>query len=83
MSLHLNQVGEEEGYFTSERYNCKGGERCVKLLEEYILRHSKAAEQVVITEYMIFDSFFGEEKWAEGFCWFHSQLKGTHKSRAN
>ena len=28
MSLPLNQVGEEEGSFTSERNNYKGGERC-------------------------------------------------------
>ena len=33
VSLTLNQVSEEEVRFTSERNNCKGGERCGDLLE--------------------------------------------------
>ena len=34
MSLPLNKVGEEEGNFTSDRNNWKGGERCGALIEE-------------------------------------------------
>ena len=49
MSLPLNQVGKEEGNFTSEINNFKGGERCGDLLEEGLLSFSKSVEQVVIT----------------------------------
>ena len=38
MSLPLNEVGEEEGNFTSEINNCKGGERCGDILEGELLR---------------------------------------------
>ena len=54
MSLILNQVSEEEVKFTSERNNCKGGERCGCLLDEDILNHTKASEQVVVTAYLLF-----------------------------
>ena len=48
MSLLLNKVGEEEGNFTSEVNNYKGGEICGDLLEEEILCCIKASEQVII-----------------------------------
>ena len=83
MSLPLNQVGEEKGNFTSERNNCKVGGICVNLLEDDILGHSKDAEQVFITEYLLVASVFGEENWAERCCWFHSQRKVTRNSLAN
>ena len=83
ISLPLNQVGEEEGNFTSERNNCKVGGICVNLLEDDILGHSKDAEQVFITEYLLVASVFGEENWAERYCWVHIQLKVTHKSLTN
>ena len=53
MSLPLNQVGEEEGDFTSDINHCKGGERCDDLLEEGILLQNKASEQVVIKAYLL------------------------------
>ena len=59
MSLPLNQVGEEEVKFTSERNNCKGGERCGDLLEEVLLCLIKDPEQVVITESLLVASVFG------------------------
>ena len=43
MPLSLNQVGKEEGNFSSERNNYKGGERCGDHLEEDILHSNKAA----------------------------------------
>ena len=42
MSLPLNKVDEEEGIFTPERNNCKGGEIYGDLLDEEILRYSKS-----------------------------------------
>ena len=33
---------------------------------------------MVITAYLLFASVFDEEKWAEGYRWVYSQLKGTH-----
>ena len=83
MSLLLNQVGDEERKFTSERNNYKGGEICGDFLEEEILHQSKSSEQVLLTEYMIFASVFGGENWSEGYCWFHSHLKCTHECLAN
>ena len=80
MSLPLNKVGKEEGNFTSEKNYCKDGNRYVDLLEQEILRHSKASEQVFITEYMKVASVFVKENWAEGYCWVHSQIKGNHES---
>ena len=61
MSLPLNKVGKEEGNFTSERNNCKGGERCGGLLEEELLSISKDSEYVVIAEYLLVASVFGTE----------------------
>ena len=83
MSLPLNQVGKEGVNFTSKRNNWKEGERCGDLLEEELLRHSKAAEQVLITLSLLIDSLFGEEDWDEVYSWFQSQLKGTDESLAN
>ena len=83
MSLPSNQVGKEEGNFTSERNNFKGGGRCCELLEDDILRRSKADEQVVITESLLVASLSGEENWSEGYRWVHSQIKVTHESLAN
>ena len=79
----MNQVGEEERNFTSERNNYKGGDIYGDILEEEISRRSKAAEQVVITESLIVASVFGKEKWAEGYGYVQSQLKDTHESIAN
>ena len=79
MSLPLNKLVQEEGNFTSERNNCKGGERCGDLLEEELLRRSKAAKNVVIKAYLLVASVLGEEKWTEGYRQVYSQLKGTHK----
>ena len=42
MFLPLNQVGEEEGNFTSEINNFKGGEICFDLLKDELLRRNKA-----------------------------------------
>ena len=83
MSLPLNQVDEVERNFNSDRNNYKGVERCGDLLGEEILSLSKAAEQVVITAYLLVASVFGDENWAEGYHWVHSQIKGTHGSLAN
>ena len=44
MSLPLNQVGEEEGNFDSERNNFKGGDKCIEFLEEGVLRHIRSVE---------------------------------------
>ena len=60
----------------------QGGEICGDLLEEEILRHSKASEQVVITASLLFASVFGEKNWSEGYRWIHSQLKGNYESLA-
>ena len=67
MSLLLNQVGDEERKFTSERNDYKGGEICGDLLEEEILHQSKSAEKVLITESMIVALLFGEENWSQIF----------------
>ena len=61
MSLPLNEVGEEEGKFTSERNNCKGGENCGYLLEYEILLHIKPSEQVVLTSSLLFASVVDKE----------------------
>ena len=61
ISLPLNQLGKEEGNFTSERNNFKGGGICVDLLGDEILRISKDYEQVVVTAYLIIASVFGKE----------------------
>ena len=53
MPLPLDQVGEKEGNYTSERNNFNEGEICGDLVEEEILRHSKSAEQVVITSSLL------------------------------
>ena len=83
MSLLLNQVGEEEESLTSERNNCKGGERCGELIEDELLCQSKDYEQVVTTASLIVDSVFGEGKCTEEYHWVHSQIKGTHESLSN
>ena len=62
MSLPMNQVGEEKGNFTSERNNCKGGERFGEILEKEILHCSNNAEKVVITAYLLFASVFSKGK---------------------
>ena len=80
MSLPLNQVGEGEGNSTSERNNWKWCEIYGDLLEEYLFHHSKSDEQVVIKEYMIVFSVFGEENWADVYCLVCIHLKGTHES---
>ena len=79
----MNQVGEEEGNFTSERNNCKGGEIYGNLLEDELLHQSKDSEQVFITASLLVVSVFGWENWNEGYCWVNSQIKGTHESLAN
>ena len=38
---------------------------------------------MVITASFLVAILFCEENWAEGYCWVHIQLKGTHKSVAN
>ena len=80
MPLPLNQVGEEEGDFTSERNNQKRSDICGELHEHKILILSKDAEQVVITASLIVALVFGDGNRAEGYRWFYSQLKGTHES---
>ena len=42
ISLPLNKLGEEEVNFTSERNICKGGDKYDDLLEQELLRRSKA-----------------------------------------
>ena len=74
MSQLLNQVGEEEVYYTSKRNNFKGGEIFGDLLEEDILLLSKDAEQVVVTASLLVALVFGDKKWAEGYRWFQSQI---------
>ena len=33
-----------------------------------------------ITASFLVASFFGEDNWDEGYCWFRSQLKGNHEN---
>ena len=58
----MNQVGEEEEKFISERNICKGGERFGEILEEEILHCSDTAEKVVIAAYLLFASVFSKGK---------------------
>ena len=75
MSLPLNQLGEEEGNFTSERNNWKGGERCGELLTEKLLRLSKDDKKVLITAYIIIASVFGKENGLVDIIWFKFILR--------
>ena len=75
MSPNFNEIGKEEGNVTSERNNSKGEDRCDDILEEELLRRSKA----VITASLIVDSLFGEENCSVGYCCVQSKLKGTHE----
>ena len=71
MSLPLNQLGKEELNFTSERNTFKVGTRCGDLLEEELLRCSKASEQVVLTSSFLVALVFYEENWSEVYRWIH------------
>ena len=83
MSLSLNQVGEKEGNFTSERNNSKGGERCGDILEDELLCCSKASEHMATTSSILVDSVFCGENWVEGYLCVNSQLKDNHESLVN
>ena len=75
MSLPMNQVGAEEGNFTSEKNNCKGGEICGDLLEDDVIHHSKAAEQVFVKAYLPVASVFGEETGLKDIFGFKVRLR--------
>ena len=83
MSLPLIQAGKEEGNFTSEINIYNRVDTCGEILEEDILSHSKASEEVFITEYLLVASVFEEKKWSELYFWVHSNLQGTYESLSN